>query len=80
MSSSSLLQGQIPLDHTQKQLLFPQLASAATTVSWSPPSSTIHGNLLAVGHSQGLSIYRQVDEPPESESTLNDRAEAFRKR
>jgi len=76
MSSSSLRTPQIPIDHTQKQLLF-HPSSPAATVSWSPPSPSIHTTLLALGHSNGVSIYRQLPSP--SENTL-DRAEAFRKR
>ena len=77
MSLSSLPTPQIPLDHSQKQLLY-NLSSPATTVSWSPPLPSIHENLLAVGHAQGISIYRQQDDI-DTTNTL-DRAEAFRKR
>jgi hypothetical protein len=77
MSLASAPTPQIPLDHSHKQLVF-HLSSPATTVCWSPPSPQIHENLLAVGHAQGVSIYRQVNEL-DADNAL-DRAEAFRKR
>lgn len=79
MSSSSLPPPQIPQDHSQKQLLF-HPSSPATTVSWSPPLPSLHQNLLALGHAQGISIFHHV--APSSSSNLSalSRAEAFRKR
>jgi hypothetical protein len=77
MSTSALPTPQIPLDHNHKQLLF-QPSCPSSTVSWSPPLPGITSNLLAVGHSQGVSVYRQPDDT-EATHTL-DRAEAFRKR
>ena len=75
--ASSLPTPQIPQDHSQKQLLY-HLSSPVTTVAWSPPLPSIHENLLAIGHAQGVSIYRQHNDI-DTTNTL-DKAEAFRKR
>jgi len=82
MASSLPVEAQIPQDHSHKQLLF-DLPSPALTVAWSPPSSLLHQSLLAVGHAQGLSLYRQLsqhEQDLDSSSHILDRAEAFRLR
>ena len=77
MTSSFLSQAEIPIDHSQKQILL-HPSSPPTTIQWSPPSPSFTQPLLAVGHAQGLSIYKCKNEVDTSDTL--DKAEAFRKR